>query len=244
MSDVGANPGRIIAAWRGFVDRHAAPGRRLRGIGEPIHPARREAELAECHRHEELLNLAFIDADDFWLVCPYDTMALPEEVVERARTTHPLVVEAGTSSPSGRYDPHAPTLPSAEPLPEPAGPVDELAVAAGRLRDVRALVRRHAEAAGLPDTRRADLVLAATEVAANSIRHGGGHGRLRVWREPDALVCEMHDAGAIDQPLVGRLPPPGPQTGGYGLWLVNQLCDLVQLRTFPDGNVVRVHMRV
>ena len=29
---------------------------------------------------------------------------------------------------------------------------------------------------------------------------------------------------------------------GFGLWLVNQLCDLVQLRTFPWGSVVRLGM--
>jgi two-component sensor histidine kinase len=30
--------------------------------------------------------------------------------------------------------------------------------------------------------------------------------------------------------------------GGRGLWMVNQLCDLVQLRSFPDGAAVRVHV--
>ena len=32
------------------------------------------------------------------------------------------------------------------------------------------------------------------------------------------------------------------QPGGRGLWLANQLCDLVQVRTFELGNVVRIHM--
>ena len=27
-----------------------------------------------------------------------------------------------------------------------------------------------------------------------------------------------------------------------GLWLANQLCDLVQIRTLPAGTVVRLHM--
>ncbi|HEY7074293.1 MAG TPA: ATP-binding protein, partial [Solirubrobacteraceae bacterium] len=92
--------------------------------------------------------------------------------------------------------------------------------------------------------RRDDLLLAVTEAASNSIRHGGGHGVLRVWREPDALICEMRDAGRLDEPLAGRLPPPHAHGGGYGLWLVNQVCDLVQLRSFAGGSVVRMHMRV
>src|SRR5690242_17664081 len=144
MAAVGANPGRIIAAWREFVDRHAASRRPLRGIGEPIHPRRQGAELVECHRHEELLNLAFADAEDFWLVCPYDTEALDPAVVERAQTTHPLLSEGGVRRPSGTYDHAAPAAPSADPLPEPATEAEELPIAAGRLAAARDCVRRHA----------------------------------------------------------------------------------------------------
>jgi hypothetical protein len=39
MADVGANPGRIVPAWRDFVSEHAAGDRALRGIGEPIYPS-------------------------------------------------------------------------------------------------------------------------------------------------------------------------------------------------------------
>lgn len=244
MTRVGANPARIIAAWRAFVDRHAAPGRRLRGIGEPISPHRSAAELIECHRHEELLNVAFSDADDFWLMCPYDTTALAAEVVERAEATHPRLVEDGVSRHSARYDPHAPAAPCEEPLPEPGGEVEELVVREGGLGAVRACVRRHAEAAGMTASRRDDLLLAANEVAANSVRHGGGRGLLRVWREREALICEIRDRGGIREPLAGRLPPPPERGGGYGLWVVTQLCDLVQLRTLATGSVVRLHMRV
>jgi anti-sigma regulatory factor (Ser/Thr protein kinase) len=245
MAAVGANPGRIIAAWREFVDRHAGSGRRLRGIGEPINPRRAGAELVECHRHEELLNLAFADVEDFWLVCPYDTEALEPAVVERAQSTHPLISEGGHHHVSARYDRAAPLAPSAEPLPEPAGAPDELAIA-GELPLARArqLVRRHADALGFSRARRDDLALAVTEVVANTIRHGGGTGLLRVWRGDAALVCEVTDRGRLAHPLAGRLPPPPGNDGGYGLWLVNQVCDLMQLRTFRDRNVVRLHMRI
>ena len=60
MAELGANPARIIPAWREFADRN---GRRpLRGIGEPIWAGRTPAELIECQRHEALLNLAFAGA--------------------------------------------------------------------------------------------------------------------------------------------------------------------------------------
>jgi hypothetical protein len=48
VEDVGRNPSRIIPAWRGFVSGNAAPGRVMRGIGEPIWAGRGQAELAEC----------------------------------------------------------------------------------------------------------------------------------------------------------------------------------------------------
>src|SRR6266545_52946 len=62
MADVGRNPARIIPAWRAFVDLHGG-SRRLRGIGEPIWDGRSRAELAECQRHEALLNVAFDEHD-------------------------------------------------------------------------------------------------------------------------------------------------------------------------------------
>ena len=63
-----------------------------------------------------------------------------------------------------------------------------------------------------------------------------------MWVEDDAVVAEVSDRGEIDAPLAGREPPCSGQVGGHGLWLVNQLCDLVQMRTFASGSVVRVHV--
>jgi anti-sigma regulatory factor (Ser/Thr protein kinase) len=86
-----------------------------------------------------------------------------------------------------------------------------------------------------------DLALAVSEVAANSIRYGGGGGLLRIWRDGQTLVCEVRDRGYIDDPLIGRTAPEPMAEGQRGLWLVNQLCDLVQLRSLDDGVVVRLH---
>jgi hypothetical protein len=56
------------------------------------------------------------------------------------------------------------------------------------------------------------------------------------------VICEVSDNGRIGQPLVGRQLPADDSVGGRGLWMANQLCDLVQIRTFADGSVVRLHM--
>jgi anti-sigma regulatory factor (Ser/Thr protein kinase) len=237
MDAVGANPARIIPAWREFVD--ANPGRKLRGIGEPIWAARSDAAMSECHRHEGLLNVAFADTPGFWLVCPYDTTTLDPADVARACETHPHV--AGL--PSARYpglDFHA--RPYTDPLPAPGGEPDRMEFAADSLSEVRRLVSARAEGAGIEHDRAHDFLLAVNEIAANSVRHGGGRGVLTLWQDNGTLLCDVEDSGEITKPLVGRERPEEGQSHGYGLWLANQLCDLVQVRTFPTGNVVRLHM--
>jgi anti-sigma regulatory factor (Ser/Thr protein kinase) len=67
-------------------------------------------------------------------------------------------------------------------------------------------------------------------------------GRLQLWTDGGNLVCEVADAGHISDPLVGRRRPGDRQLHGRGLWLVQQLCDLVQVRTEPGATVVRVQV--
>jgi anti-sigma regulatory factor (Ser/Thr protein kinase) len=82
-----------------------------------------------------------------------------------------------------------------------------------------------------------------SEIAGNSIVHGGGHGTVAVWTEDTSFVCEIHDAGHIVDPLAGRHRPAPDQDGGRGLWMANQLCDLVQIRsTKATGTTVRLRL--
>jgi anti-sigma regulatory factor (Ser/Thr protein kinase) len=108
---------------------------------------------------------------------------------------------------------------------------------------VRALVFDHAVRCGLDDAQARRLVLAVHEAAANSVRHGGGDGLLRIWVEGGAAVCEVSDRGWVTDPLAGRVRPLQRSGGGRGVWIMNQVCDLVQLRSSPDGTVVRMYQR-
>jgi anti-sigma regulatory factor (Ser/Thr protein kinase) len=246
MHLLGRNPARIIPVWRAFLEEHCADGRPAFGIGEPIWPGRTPAELIECQHHEALLNLAF-DAGRTWqLLCPYDLDGLDDQVIEAARRSHPLIADTdGSSHSCEKYEwAHEPPRPFEGPLPDPDAPVQERAFSIEELGAMRRFVSGWASEQLLDDERTEQLVLAVNELAANSIRHGGGTGKLRVWRESDTLLCEVRDRGQIDEPLVGRSRPTVEQEGGRGLWLVNQLCDLVQVRSSPAGSVVRAHMHV
>lgn len=241
MEELGRNPGRIIGAWRDFVRGHAGGDAPPLGIGEPIWPERTEAELVECHRHETLLNLAFAPETPWTLLCPYDAERLAPEVLAGARRNHPHVVEGGVTR---RSDAYARAIPGSEPLPEPPAGTAELRFGAGDLAVVRGFLARRAAAAGFEGRRLTDLVLAVDELATNSLRYARGEGTLRTWRENGSLLVEVADDGHIADPLAGRDLPPADERGGRGLYLVNQLCDLVQLRSSPEGSAIRVHMHV
>ena len=243
MAEVGANPARIIPAWQEFVESNGPAGRPFRGIGEPVYPERSPAELVECQRHEALLNVAFDGGPAWRLLCPYNTTALSPDVIEEAHRTHPYMAYDHTYAASGLYPEVLTTLaPFTAPLPDPTAVRATLAFSENGLQAVRRLVSTQAARAGFTSQPIADMVMAVNEVAANSIQHGGGSGALRVWCDGDVLVCEIRDGGHFDDPLADRRRPAATQDGGRGLWLANQLCDLVQLRSFPTGTIVRLHM--
>jgi anti-sigma regulatory factor (Ser/Thr protein kinase) len=242
MGEVGTNPARIIPAWSDFVNQHE--GRARRGIGEPIWAERSPEELVEFQWHESLLNVAFADSTGFRLMCPYDTSALDREVVEEAGRSHPFIVRDRGSRRSDRYlGAEAFDVPNSTPLPEPPTSFVDLVFQTGALRELRSLVASEAMEAGLGRTRADETVAAVNELASNSVRHGGGGGVLRMWMTADSFVCEVSDDGHIDEPLVGRRRPGIDMPGGRGLWMVNQLCELVQVRTGSEGTTVRMHVR-
>ncbi len=244
MQELGRNPARIISAWHDFLDTHLAAGRGVRGIGEPIWAGRSAPELDECERHEALLNRAFADAPPWSLLCPYNTRELDECVLRSAEHNHPLLSGAGMARESAAYTYPLPDRHLAGSLPAPTHVVAVLAFEREHLSELRATLAEHARVAGLPQTRVEDLLVAASEIATNSVLYGGGSGTLTIWRDGQCVGCDICDRGRIAEPLVGRQRPKPDQLGGRGIWIANQLCDLVQIRAAPDGNLVRLQMSV
>lgn len=241
MEEVGRNPARIIPAWREFVDA-SSHHPHVRGVGEPIWAGRRDAELTECQLHESLLNVAFDDGPAWRLLCPYDMESLTDSVVQEAMRTHP-VVWTETNGRTVDYEGHGyASAVFVGPLSPSPGSADLFEFGADDLTGLRSVVERLGVSAGIGRDAVADVTLAAHELATNSLVHGGGGGSMLVWRQPDAFVVEVRDAGRIDDPLVGRELSSATNEHGRGLWMANQLCDLVQVRSTDFGTVVRLYV--
>jgi anti-sigma regulatory factor (Ser/Thr protein kinase) len=244
VSEVGRNPTSVIGA---FTEKLRTSGGRAYLVGEWAWPGRSPEELAEVIVHEALCNVAFEGGSVVGL-CPYDAATLDAELIARIRLTHPYIangrsLSAGSSRGHENTDYMGQTAARSwrPPLPDPPPRATCLNFDLSNLRDVRVTVADQAARAHVSDERRADLVLAVNELATNSIRHAGGRGELRTWRTGDRLTIEVRDRGEIDDPLAGRISPNQHSTRGRGLWLVNRLCQLVQIRSGGEGTVVRVH---
>jgi anti-sigma regulatory factor (Ser/Thr protein kinase) len=110
------------------------------------------------------------------------------------------------------------------------------------LHDVRSLVAVGACAGGLSPRRVSDLVVAASELAANSVLHGGGRGLATVWDEGGTVFVEVADAGTIADTNVGRERPDPTAQSGRGLYIANQLCDEVAIDSTRSGTRIRLRM--
>jgi anti-sigma regulatory factor (Ser/Thr protein kinase) len=241
MGRVGANPARIISWIRAFATAH--PGRPVRCLQQSAWAARTGPERCEVIRHEALVNLAFVDVP-VSILCPYDTSRLDPGVIRSVGPTHPVLIQDGDAEPSPAYG--SGTLVPGEcdqPLPRPPADAAVLAYHAD-LAAVRAFVSLQASQAGLDPDHAVDLMLAVGELAANTYRYGHGTGEVAIWPAGGELICQVEDTGHITDPLAGRYQAAADAGGGHGLWLVHQVCDLVEVRTGPGHTVIRLHMRL
>lgn len=104
---------------------------------------------------------------------------------------------------------------------------------AATLAGLRDAVLAFAGARGMSRGRATDVMLAVHELAANAVRHGPGHGRLRMRVTARTLRCEVSDPGQAgdDQWEVKE---------GHGLWLVGKTADHVSVTSGPEGSRITV----
>lgn len=230
MRELGRNPNRIIPAITEFAQE--MEGHPCRFVGQPTWAGRTTAEMDELARCEILLGPALSQ--------------FPVSVLTVYQTGDPLLSRFASAPPDANVVPGRDLTGILSEDRWPLGPLPGRPLAEDLrferdLSVVRSHVRRVAERAGIQHQRIDDLVLAVNEVASNSTRYGGGGGLLRTWGDRTGVVCELRDAGTVTDPLVGLLPP-GPELEAKGLWLVNQVCDLVQIRSGPAGTTVRIRL--
>ena len=239
MNDLGRNPARIIPALRAFVDKHV--GQPVRLVEEPVWPGRSAAEANEAIRGDALINLA-LTGTRASVLCPFDVSSLPARIILGARQTHPEHLDSGPNAAAFRQTRVPWQIPAGydDPLPPPPATAESIWYD-NDLSVVRGLVERHARRSGLDRSRASDLVLSVSEVAANTLEHTATGGTLQVWDDDEEILCQTHDTGWITDPLAGRVRT-GPESRGHGLFVVNQVCDLVELRTGRAGTTVRLHM--
>jgi anti-sigma regulatory factor (Ser/Thr protein kinase) len=241
LASVGPNPGRLLSWMQQVSGQHH--GHAVRYVHEAVWRSRRPEEVHEVIRHEGLINQIASN----WqvsILCPYD-LALGRDVIASAERTHPVMLRGSHRQAGPSYDPRVRDPAEYDrPLGDPPARAAVLAYRDDLAR-VRAFVTGHAGRAGLPDRLVRDLVIAVGELAANTLAHTRGPGQLSIWATPKEVICQVRDSGHIEDPLTGRLrPDPADIGGGRGLWVVNQVCDLVQIRSSRSDTQIRLHMRL
>jgi hypothetical protein len=240
VGEVGRNPNLLLSVMQEWTDTHDG---RARVISEPVWPGRSWPEIVECLRHEALLNHALADAPAT-ILCPYDAEHLDAETLAGAELTHARLVTGDGVRPSPRYgDPKRVHMAEQWPLQTPVGPLTEHRFE-GDLHAFRLAVADDPAVRPLRVERREDLVFAINEAVSNAVRHGDGHCRTRIWKSGSSVVSEVRSKTTVSDSLAGRVRPLLDATDGRGLWLINQVCDLVELRSGEDGMTLRMHVHL
>jgi anti-sigma regulatory factor (Ser/Thr protein kinase) len=236
--DVGSTytrPARAIAAYYGtFLDElRKAPS--VRGVAE-FQFAPMQGDWDEWKSYEAITNLAYSHLP-VWVVCTYNANGLPDRVVEDVWTTHAEVLTDRWVQSNHFEDPRE-VVRKLTPEPEPLPELRSIS-ATEDLELFREQLARELAAEKVPEAKALDMLVAGTEIAANSVRHGGGIEEVRAGRADGRFVCEVIDRGpGFDDPVAGYLAPRAG--AGTGLWVARQLTWRVESFHSPRGFTVRM----
>lgn len=178
------------------------------------------------------------------MISAYRSAGLARHLGEGIRRVHPWLHSDSDTRPSPDYQDPGDFL-TENPLPAPPalhGVTDEWAFGPAELAPIRKLVGDRGRQAGLPAGRREDFVLAVNELLTSSVSRDPRPGTFRLRLDLDAMVCEVSDAGQLDDPYVGLLPPGHDGPNRKALWLVRQLCETVHVWSDAQGTHVRLRM--
>jgi anti-sigma regulatory factor (Ser/Thr protein kinase) len=231
-------PIAALAAYDAALRGHAAAGDPpMRVVGElPWGPT--EREWREWMGYEALLN-ASLSHHEATVLCSYDARVLPDHLVDTALRTHPRTND-GELHANDRYESPKDVLRS---LAMP--PVDIIVPPAldltGDVGVFREQLAAALAAAGVPEHRALDMLLAATELFTNAWTHAGGPTALAAGRTHGWFVFEVSDEGpGLDDPLAGYVPPGRAPGAAAGLWVARQLVSRLELIQGEPGLTARL----
>ncbi len=235
LSSTYTRPARAVAAYYGtFLDQlRTAPS--VRALAEfQFGPTYEDWD--EWVAYEAITNLAYSHLP-VWVVCTYNANGVPDSVLNGVSKTHPELHSDGWDATDHFEDPRELVrrlTPQPDPLPElrSFSPGEDLEIFRERLA-------RELAAEKVPEARALDMLVAATEIAANALLHGDGIEEARVGRADGRFVCEVIDRGSgFDDPVAGYL---APRAGvGKGLWVARQLAWRLDSFYAPRGFTVRI----
>jgi AcrR family transcriptional regulator len=226
-------PAHAIAEYRDHLDAHLAARPELdliRIIGE-VRFGSSLQEHADWTMYESMLNEGFADYPA-WVICPYDTRALPTHIVANAPCTHPLVSTSEQPEASSGYIDTDELI--ARPVPREAGLTDREPFGSMTIHDeaeldeLRRFVAGAARAAGLAPTVVLDVSVAAGELVRDALRRGSAS--VHVVRHGARWMCDV----------VGGSGETVSRTR-VGLSIARLVSDRVELSTETGAQTVRLN---
>jgi hypothetical protein len=241
----GRRPPRRVAAfyryWKGSQGN--SQGGRVRILAEPVWAGRSAREITAWTRMEAALNVTLAPTS-ISMICPYDARTTDASILDDALRTHPGQVAGSRCSPSAQYSDPAAFARSCDtgPLARPPDGAETFGFD-GDLRGLRRFIVGAAGAHGLTGDRADMLVLAVSEVGAYLKSRWPASATVRTWEQPGAIVCDFRQPGAsITDPFLGLRPAELVPGDGDGLWLANQICDWLDIRSDPAGSTIQLEV--
>jgi anti-sigma regulatory factor (Ser/Thr protein kinase) len=236
VSSAYTRPAKALAAYHRVFVEQLRETPTLRAVAD-VQFGPDPAEWDLWTGYEAVFNRSFAHLP-VWVMCSYDANRAPDPIIEGVWQTHPEVVADGIRRTSDRYEDPDRLLRRVTPVPAPLFELHSIPFG----RDVEAFRERltgELAAAQVSEARALEMLLAASEVAANAVRHGGGVEDVRVGRAQGRFVCEIVDRGAgFDDPAAGYLAPrEGVRSG---LWVARQLTWRIEFFRSPKGFTARI----
>ncbi|MDX6549248.1 MAG: hypothetical protein QOG33_2798 [Gaiellales bacterium] len=235
--DFYTRPIDALASYDATLRRLTAAGSRsVRVAAEiPFGPTRSGWE--EWMSYEAIVNRALADRPAH-ILCVYDTQITPDSVIDTVWRTHPKVIANGDAA-GPHYQPDDVVAAFAQ---VPARKLDlhslPLTQDATGFREALSAELAVAEA---PKEKVVNMLVAASQVFDNALRHGEGPTALRAGLADGWFVCEIEDHGpGLNDPIAGFVPPTPGHSGGEGLWIARQLVTRLELISTQPGLTARL----